>query len=818
MATDIFKKGESVNSFAQRVGFTPAELRALNPNAFRSAGETINLPDAPQAPQQNSPPTQQSNQQTSQQPNQGGSPLGTQIANEAALQERREELTKAGITDFSQFISSPDQDPLGRGRLFFRQPITMTNAAGETRTVATGSDEANRLLKSGFAVGTLVNSSQVDANLLNQEEPINIDSVDKPIDNTADVVNAGAAEYSKQQKKIADELAKNARPEDEQDLFYQKLLDDQANLIGESKSFETIKAEEKAKADLTAQQQELSQKMDEIDIMLAKSVALDASYQAANAEVDLKPQTLSRAQGAKSANYRNYIAQHNMIASDNALLVAEGKAIEGKLSDATQSANDAINLRYQAQQDEKQNNIDMLNLLIPQINKKDAEYANAVKSIKEDELALINEKKDLMTTAVNAGIYDRNVLNQIEKADFNEAMKLIAENVKTSSNGDWKQIGTDVFGNAQYGFVGNGTVTPYSAGDMVTGNQSGYVATSTGATYDMGNYATDPGYTSSLQGILDDIGQMTDWEQMDSYIQSVSPDSQITGEMIAKASEENQVSWESIMAVLQKESTFGTSNVAQNNNNPGGYSNVGTPGTARPESEGGYYTKFDTMQDGINAVAGNLSRRQIQQTEQEQSGGYQPTGNQMLDGLVQGALDNPAVMDSYSSKQKQAVVTTLAQQGIPAPVAPTQAQYDINTFANRLEQSGLIIDELGSQFTDKLDYISGARFFPNFLKSEDRQSFEQAERNFVNALLRRESGAAISPGEFDSAALQYFPQPGDKKDVLENKKINRQIVISGMKNSAGGAYEEISISNPVGDETSETTGTTSSGITYTITK
>ncbi len=49
---------------------------------------------------------------------------------------------------------------------------------------------------------------------------------------------------------------------------------------------------------------------------------------------------------------------------------------------------------------------------------------------------------------------------------------------------------------------------------------------------------------------------------------------------------------------------------------------------------------------------------------------------------------------------------------------------------------------------------------------EDRKLLEQAERNFVNAVLRRESGAAISPEEFVSAEKQYFAQRGDGDAVL----------------------------------------------------
>lgn len=69
--------------------------------------------------------------------------------------------------------------------------------------------------------------------------------------------------------------------------------------------------------------------------------------------------------------------------------------------------------------------------------------------------------------------------------------------------------------------------------------------------------------------------------------------------------------------------------------------------------------------------------------------------------------------------------------------------------------------------------------------SPEQQQVEQAQRNFVNALLRKESGAAISPGEFDNARRQYFAQPGDSPQVLEQKRANRETAINALRVQAG---------------------------------
>ena len=82
----------------------------------------------------------------------------------------------------------------------------------------------------------------------------------------------------------------------------------------------------------------------------------------------------------------------------------------------------------------------------------------------------------------------------------------------------------------------------------------------------------------------------------------------------------------------------------------------------------------------------------------------------------------------------------------------------------------------------------------------------QAARNMVNSVLRRESGAVISPSEFDNAYKQYLPRAGDDEKTLSQKSINRQINYNSFKSGAGSAYQSIdellgggsSIADPLG--------------------
>ena len=78
----------------------------------------------------------------------------------------------------------------------------------------------------------------------------------------------------------------------------------------------------------------------------------------------------------------------------------------------------------------------------------------------------------------------------------------------------------------------------------------------------------------------------------------------------------------------------------------------------------------------------------------------------------------------------------------------------------------------------------------NFLTSPHFQQMDQAQRDFVNATLRRESGASISAPEFENAKRQYFPQPGDDPTVIEQKGRNRQTAMEGIANAATPSFRE----------------------------
>lgn len=110
-------------------------------------------------------------------------------------------------------------------------------------------------------------------------------------------------------------------------------------------------------------------------------------------------------------------------------------------------------------------------------------------------------------------------------------------------------------------------------------------------------------------------------------------------------------------------------------------------------------------------------------------------------------------------------------------------------FADRAINSDNIINRIGSVGTDPAQAVkSSIPLVGNYLVSDDYQQYDQAKRDFLNAILRQESGAAIGKNEFDNANKQYFPQPGDSEETIKQKSLNRKIASTRLAKLAGPAY------------------------------
>jgi len=79
---------------------------------------------------------------------------------------------------------------------------------------------------------------------------------------------------------------------------------------------------------------------------------------------------------------------------------------------------------------------------------------------------------------------------------------------------------------------------------------------------------------------------------------------------------------------------------------------------------------------------------------------------------------------------------------------------------------------------------------PNLLQSEDMQIYNQAQRQFTEARLRKDSGAAIPEAEFENDRVMYFVQPGDTQETIKRKKAARESTLNALARESGKAYTE----------------------------
>lgn len=75
----------------------------------------------------------------------------------------------------------------------------------------------------------------------------------------------------------------------------------------------------------------------------------------------------------------------------------------------------------------------------------------------------------------------------------------------------------------------------------------------------------------------------------------------------------------------------------------------------------------------------------------------------------------------------------------------------------------------------------------NYLMSDDEQQLNQAAETVASAILRLESGAAVTQNEVRSYAKQFIPQPGEGANVLAQKRATLRTQLEQMRRVASGA-------------------------------
>ena len=177
-----------------------------------------------------------------------------------------------------------------------------------------------------------------------------------------------------------------------------------------------------------------------------------------------------------------------------------------------------------------------------------------------------------------------------------------------------------------------------------------------------------------------------------------------------------------------------------------------------------------------------------------------------------------AAIPGMTSVLDQTVAPLVAQGGERMPGMPvagkekpmTETQSNATAYGMRMKEANAVLEPLekaGKTNTglikgavsgtvglvpfigEKLEDASGSIFnaLPRVLGglSPEQQQVAQARINFITALLRKESGAAIGASEFATAEKNYFPKPGDDAATIAQKQQARKTAIRAMEIQAG---------------------------------
>lgn len=109
-------------------------------------------------------------------------------------------------------------------------------------------------------------------------------------------------------------------------------------------------------------------------------------------------------------------------------------------------------------------------------------------------------------------------------------------------------------------------------------------------------------------------------------------------------------------------------------------------------------------------------------------------------------------------------------------------------FYNRASQIAPILDEIDVNLTQALS--AGGSMVPgvgNFLQSDAYRQARQAAEEFIIALLRKDTGAAVTDGEMSLYGSTYLPRAGDDETTIKQKREARGRALEGIRMGLGPA-------------------------------
>jgi len=191
-----------------------------------------------------------------------------------------------------------------------------------------------------------------------------------------------------------------------------------------------------------------------------------------------------------------------------------------------------------------------------------------------------------------------------------------------------------------------------------------------------------------------------------------------------------------------------------------------------------------------------------------------PKAHQPVAGQVLETENGPMLINTRTGQASPVMANGQPLTGAGKPL--TADQGNATAFGIRMKESNQLLNDLENKGVTNTGVIrstiagtagmtpfvgehlqqgihAGMNILPSALggPSSEQQQVDAARRNFVTAVLRKESGAAISQSEFYNESQKYFPQPGDSDAVIAQKRHARDTAIRAMEIQAGPGKRQI---------------------------
>lgn len=217
-----------------------------------------------------------------------------------------------------------------------------------------------------------------------------------------------------------------------------------------------------------------------------------------------------------------------------------------------------------------------------------------------------------------------------------------------------------------------------------------------------------------------------------------------------------------------------------------------SPGSKRFDANGRVVAEVPPNEGG--SAGFTLSPGQVRYGPDGQPIASRPaSGGQSDAELVDAIIANPGIYANLTPTIKSRISAALAARGFKfenAGKPSTGQQKRALNFFNRAKQADDELQQVEGEIA-KLGLAGQARLqLPNVLQSQTGQAYNQAQRAFTEARLRKDSGAAIPEHEYANDRRTYFAQPGDSPATIAQKARGRAAVLASLGFEAGPGLQE----------------------------